>query len=67
MLDKFRNATRESSSTESFHDISDNINSLYTELLCQIEIEHKKSFNFITNNSYWGKEAKSLVVIRKVF
>ena len=45
--------------TEPLHDISNHIENLYIELPYHIDKEHRKSLNFIINNSFGGKEAKN--------
>ena len=51
--------------TEPLHDISNHIKNLYTELPYHIEKEHRKSLNFIINNSFERKEAKNSGDYRK--
>ena len=43
---------------EPLHDISNHIKNLYTELPWRIEKEHRKSLNFIINNSFGGRGKK---------
>ena len=51
--------------TEPLHDISNHIKNLNTELPYHIEKQHRKSLNFIINNSFGGKEAKNSSDYRK--